>query len=95
MREDLESAEALERAMADAVAAEDFERAAALRDRLEALRGGASPGSGGSRVKRPEPGAMGLGTERPAHVPPAGWVPPRRPDPMTTGNKRGGRRRKP
>ena len=80
--------EALRRAMAQAVAAEDYEAAAALRDRLEALRGG-------SRVRRPEPGAMGLGTERPAHVPPAGWVKPRRPDPMTSGNKRGGRRRKP
>ena len=87
MSSDPESREALERAMAQAVAAEDFEAAAALRDRLEALRG--------SRVRRPEPGAMGLGTERPAHVPPAGWVKPRKPDPMTTGNRRGGRRRKP
>ena len=83
-----EDPEELERAMAEAVAAEDFEAAAALRDRLEARRGG-------SRVRRPELGAMGLGTERPAHVPPAGWVKPRRPDPMTAGNKRGGRRRKP
>ncbi|HEX8568899.1 MAG TPA: UvrB/UvrC motif-containing protein [Caulobacteraceae bacterium] len=81
--------EALRRAMAEAVAAEDYEAAAALRDRLKAAEGGRS------RVRRPEPGAMGLGTERPAHVPPAGWVKPARPDPMTAGNKRGGRRRKP
>ena len=81
---------ALREAMARAVAEEDFEAAAALRDRLEALTAGS-----GSRVRRQEPGAMGLGTERPAHVPPAGWVKPQRPDPMTAGNKRGGRRRKP
>ena len=87
----IEDVEALKQAMARAVAEEDFETAAALRDRLEALAGGA----GGSRVRRQEPGAMGLGTERPAHVPPAGWVKPRRPDLMTTGSKRGGRRRKP
>ena len=82
---------ALMEAMARAVAEEDFEAAAALRDRLEALTGA----GGGSRVRRQEPGAMGLGTERPAHVPPAGWVKPHRPDLMTTGSKRGGRRRKP
>ena len=84
-----EDAETLRRAMAEAVAAEDYETAAALRDRLKAAEGEAS------RVRRPEPGSMGLGTERPAHVPPPGWVKPPRPDPMTAGNKRGGRRRKP
>ena len=81
--------EELRRAMAHAVAEEDFAAAAALRDRLEAL------GGGGARVRRQEPGAMGLGTERPAHVPPQGWVKPQRPDLMTTSAKRGGRRRKP
>jgi hypothetical protein len=85
-----DEAAALRAAMARAVAEEDFEAAAALRDRLKALADG-----GGSRVRRQEPGAMGLGTERPAHVPPPGWVKPQRPDPMTTGAKRGGRRRKP
>ena len=83
-----EDLEALRRAMAQAVAAEDYETAAALRDRLKAAESG-------SRVRRREPGAMGLGTERPAHVPPPGWVKPQRPDPMTAGTKRGGRRRKP
>ena len=83
-----EDVEALRREMAQAVAREDYEAAAALRDRLEAAEGG-------SRVRRQEPGAMGLGTERPAHVPPAGWVKPQRPDPMTAGTKRGGRRRQP
>ncbi len=85
--------EALERAMARAVAEEDFEAAAALRDRLK-LAGGASQRAG-PRVRRQEPGEMGLGTELPAHIPPPGWVKPQRPDPMTAGTKRGGRRRKP
>jgi hypothetical protein len=83
-----EDVEALRRAMAQAVADEDYEAAAALRDRLKVAEGA-------PRVRRQEPGSMGLGTERPAHVPPAGWVKPQRPDLMTTGTKRGGRRRKP
>jgi hypothetical protein len=38
---------------------------------------------------------MGLGTDQQAHRPPAGWVPPPKPDPMTAGHRRGGRRSKP
>jgi hypothetical protein len=77
----------LRRAMAEAVAVEDYEAAARLRDEIAAL--GAGP-----RVTRPEPGErMGLGTDVPARKPPEGWTPPKRPDPLTTGTKRRGRRR--
>ncbi len=77
----------LERRMAAAVAAEDFEGAAALRDEIARARGG-------SRVRKLPPGEMGLGTDRPAHVPPPGWVKPPKPDLLTSGTRRGGRRRK-
>jgi hypothetical protein len=78
---------ALRRAMAEAVAAQDYETATRLRDQLNAL-------GPGSRLTRPEPGErMGLGTDTPAHKPPEGWTPPKRPDPLTTGTKRRGRRR--
>lgn len=81
-------AEDLERRMAAAVAAEDYETAAKLRDELKALRGE------GSYFKRQTPGKMGLGTDQQAYRPPEGWSPPKKPDPMTTGHKPGGRRRK-
>ena len=83
----MDEAEALRRAMAAAVAAEDYETAARLRDQLAALEGG-------SRLTRPEVGEpMGLGTDVGPRTPPPGWTPPKRPDPMTTGTKRRGRRR--
>jgi hypothetical protein len=50
--------------MADAVAAEDFERAAALRDEIAVLKGQAGVAEG-PIVRQPPPGQMGLGT----HVP--------------------------
>jgi hypothetical protein len=65
----------LSREMAAAAEAEDFERAARLRDEIAALRGEA--------VRQPPPGQMGLGTNLPVAAPPAGWRPPRRPDPLT------------
>ena len=71
---------ALEAAIADA--RDDPEAAEILRDRLDKLRAGVRDGPG-----RQRPGAMGLGTELPAHVPPKGWRPPPRPDPMTSGRK--------
>lgn len=83
-----DSAEDLERRMAAAVEAEDFETAAHLRDRLKALP------VGNSYLRRQVPGAMGLGTDTPAHNPPQGWIPPARPDPMTANHKPGARRRK-
>jgi hypothetical protein len=79
----------LERRMAEAVAAEDYEAAADLRDAIEAFRSGGA----GSKLRRTAPGAMGLGTSDPAYKPPEGWVRPTRPSPMTGSHKpRGGKR---
>jgi len=72
---------ALTEEMAAAAAAEDFERAARLRDEIEALRVPA--------VRKPPPGQMGLGTNIPVAAPPKGWRRPKKPDPMTTNSKRG------
>ncbi|MEO6340476.1 MAG: UvrB/UvrC motif-containing protein [Caulobacteraceae bacterium] len=81
----------LERRMGDAMDAEDYETAADLRDQIRALRGEAPVP--GSRLRRQEPGRMGLGTDQQAMAPPTGWKPPPRPDPMTAGHKpRKGRR---
>jgi len=74
----------LERRMAEAAAADDFETAARLRDALNALTG----------LRRQVPGRMGLGTDQAAYRPPPGWTPPKRPDPMTAGHKPGGRKRR-
>lgn len=63
--------------MARAAAAEDFERAAALRNQIDALKGG-------GLVRQPPPGEMGLGTHVPVAAPPKGWKPPKKPDPMTS-----------
>lgn len=76
--------EELTRQMQEAAAADDFERAAALRNELQALKG---PG-----VRKPPPGEMGLGTHIPVAAPPKGWKPPKKPNLMTTNIKpRGGR----
>jgi excinuclease UvrABC nuclease subunit len=75
----------LENDMARAVEAQDFETAAALRDRLAELRAA-------TNLRRQEPGRMGLGTDRPEHVTPEGWTPPARPGQMTAGHKRRGGR---
>ena len=48
----------LERRMNEAVAAEDYETAAALRDAIARIR------SGQSRIQKQEPGRMGLGTSQ-------------------------------
>ncbi len=72
----------LEAQMAAAAAADDFERAARLRDQIADLRG--------PTVRKPPPGQMGLGTNIPVAEPPEGWKPPRKPDLMTNvkGRKR-------
>jgi hypothetical protein len=77
---------ALEAEMQKAAADEDFERAAALRNEIEDLKGG-------SLVRKPPPGQMGLGTHVPVSAPPKNWKKPSKPDPMTTNSKprRGGR----
>lgn len=71
---------ALERRLSEAVAAEDFELAARLRDELAAAGGPLPP----SKLRRQVPGAMGLGTSEQAFRPPPGWVKPKKPDLMTS-----------
>jgi hypothetical protein len=44
-------------------------------------------------LSRQEPGKMGIGSQVPKRAPPEGWTPPKKPDPMTAGHKRGGRRK--
>ncbi len=84
--------------MEAAAAAGEFEEAARLRDQLSLLRGQSNPtvpeDFDTSRLKRHVPGKMGLGTSEQAMVPPPGWTPPKRPDPMTTGTKTAKRRRR-
>jgi len=86
--------EALTGEMAAAAAADDFERAAALRDEIAVLKGQA-PGSQGGEisVRQPPPGQMGLGTHVPVAAPPKGWRRPKKPDPLTRGGRPGGRTR--
>jgi len=81
------------------VAAEalDFEQARRLRDRINLLRGGATAAEvediDTSGLTRQQPGAMGLGTSQQKMTPPADWRPPPKPDPMTKGSSRKGKRR--
>lgn len=90
-----ETIETLRERMEAAAAALDFEEAGRLRDRISLMRGGATADEAGEAdgagLARQRPGAMGLGTSQPRVAPPAGWKPPRKPDPMTRG--RGSRRR--
>jgi hypothetical protein len=75
----------------------DFEEAARLRDRLSLLRDqpDAAPSIDidTSRLKRQEPGKMGLGTSDQVMKPPPGWKPPPRPDNLTTNSRPAKRRR--
>jgi hypothetical protein len=75
-----------------------FEEAAKLRDQLSLLRGQLNPDMPEefdiSRLKRQTPGKMGLGTSEQTMVPPPGWSPPRKPDPMTTGARTAKRRKR-
>ncbi|WP_267394235.1 MULTISPECIES: UvrB/UvrC motif-containing protein [unclassified Sphingomonas] len=88
---------ALREAMQAAAAALDFEEAQRLRDQISLLRAaGEASGTGidpaaidPSGLQRQQPGAMGLGTSQQRVTPPAGWVKPRKPDPMTKGRSRG------
>ena len=83
--------------MEAAAAAMDFEEASRLRDQLSLLRGQpeAAPAEeiDTSRLRRQQPGAMGLGTSEQRMVPPSGWKPPQRPDPLTSSHKAPRRRR--
>ncbi|WGM40082.1 excinuclease ABC subunit B [Caulobacter sp. NIBR1757] len=66
-----------------ALQAGDNERAAALQSRLTELESGQA-----SYLRPQQPGAMGLGTSDEVPRRPAGWKPPKRPDPMTSGHSR-------
>ncbi len=55
--------------MADAAAAEDYERAAQLRNEIADLEP--------PIVRKPPPGQMGLGTNVPVAEPPKNWKPPK------------------
>jgi hypothetical protein len=79
--------EALERRMAEAVAAEDFEAAARLRDRIATLKGQGQASSAESLFHRQVPGRMGLGTDQQVMAPPKGWKPPKKPDLLTSNTK--------
>jgi len=86
-------AAAIEREMQEAADRNDFETAAALRNQLLVMRQAGEAGvedADYAGLKRQQPGAMGIGTQHPAVTRPAGWKPPRKPDPMTTNT---GRRR--
>ncbi|MDB5682147.1 MAG: excinuclease subunit [Sphingomonas bacterium] len=75
--------------MEAAAEALDFEQAKRLRDQLNLMRGGASlaeaEASDTSDLTRQQPGKMGLGTSQQRLIPPPGWKPPAKPDPMTKG----------
>ncbi|MBX3482931.1 UvrB/UvrC motif-containing protein [Phenylobacterium sp.] len=79
----------LERRMRDAAEAGDFETAALLRDAIARIR------SGRSGLREQEPGKMGLGSSQERYVGADKTRSlPKRPDPMTSGHKPGGRRSK-
>jgi hypothetical protein len=84
---------ALKQFLTDAVLAEDYEMAAILRDRIAALEPQNTKELPPSKLRRQEPGKMGLGTSDQKFRPPEGWKPPKRPDLMTSNTKprRGGR----
>jgi hypothetical protein len=88
----------LKRQMEEAVAAQDFETAGKLRDQIESVhRGnlvrGVEETPQASYFQRQVPGKMGLGTDQQVYAPPPGWVAPKKPDPMTAGHSKGGRRK--
>ncbi len=87
---DEDETEDLKRRMAKAAADQDFELAARLRDEIAARDAPASA----SLFERQIPGKMGLGTDQQAFKPPQGWIPPKKPNLMTTRSKprRGGRK---
>lgn len=81
--------------MERAAAAMDFEEASRLRDQISLLRSGGGDAEiediDPSGLTRQQPGAMGLGTSQQSMTPPAGWVRPKKPDPLTTNRGRRGR----
>ena len=80
MSDDIET---LQRRMAEAVAAEDYEAAAQVRDQIAALKGK----RGESLFRRQVPGRMGLGTDQQVMAPPKDWKKPKKPDLFTSNIK--------
>ncbi len=88
--------EELRRRMEAASAAMDFEEAGRLRDQISILRGQDTDKAEDidtSGLRRQQPGSMGLGTSQQRMTPPPGWKPPAKPDLMTRGTSRTGKRR--
>lgn len=77
----------LERRMAAAAEAGDFETAALLRDAIARIR------AGESNLREQVPGKMGLGSSQERYATEGRKPLPKKPDPMTAGHKPGGRRR--
>ena len=77
----------LQRRMAAAAEAGDFETAATLRDAIARIR------AGESSLREQVPGKMGLGSSQEDYVRDPARPLPKKPDPMTKGHKPGGRRR--
>ena len=89
----------LKQQLEEAVAAQDFETAGRLRAEIEGIQHSAlvrnvEEPPRASYFQRQVPGRMGLGTDQPVPRKPDGWVPPKKPDPMTANHSRGGRRTK-
>jgi hypothetical protein len=82
----MDAIENLAARLAQAVADEDFETAAALRDAIAALRDGTS------NLRPQVPGRMGLGTSQESYLREGTRPLPKKPDPMTRNHKPGGRR---
>lgn len=78
--------------MEAAAARLDFEEAKRLRDQIALMRAGAGPDAAQaadtSGLIRQQPGNMGIGSSVATPVRPAGWEPPRKPDPMTRATGR-------
>jgi hypothetical protein len=79
-------------AMERAASAMDFEEAIRLRDQISVLRLADDEIKfeevDTSGLTRQQPGAMGLGTSQQTMTPPAGWVRPKKPDPLTANRSR-------
>lgn len=95
----VDTIETLLRKMEEAVRALDFEEAQRCRDKISMMRAGATADEAEQTnfagLDRQQPGAMGLGTSQQRMTPPAGWRPPPKPDPMTSGRSARASRRRP
>lgn len=78
--------EDLERRIAQATEAGDDETAATLRDALSRIR------SGDTNLVEQKPGRMGLGSSQERYALDPRRPLPKKPDPMTSGHRPGGRR---